>query len=122
MSNEKKELFKVIGKFFVDNSRKALEELSNAPITLEFFNSMIDDLCSHYSVRNGEDYRALVDQLGHLLDQYFGADHEQIVAWLETENPELGNAKPIELVFVGFGKSVVEFVEGLIEENSTTQV
>ena len=40
MSNEKKELFEVIGKFFVENSRKALEELSKTPITLEFFNSI----------------------------------------------------------------------------------
>lgn len=111
-----------VGKVFVEHTRQDLEQLAKGPITVDFFEKMIDDVCSHYTEKNSEDYRTIVNYVGELLDQYLGDDREKVVDWLEKENPSLGDAKPIELILIGRGKSVAQFIETLIKEKDTTQV
>lgn len=103
------------GKVIVKHTRDILENLAQGPVTVSFFEAMIDDISGHYS-QNGENYKSVIEKLGEKLDEYLGADRERVVNWLETENPSLGMAKPIELLFIGRGEGLVHFVQNLITE------
>lgn len=101
------------GKVIVKHTREILENLAQGPVTVGFFETMMDEICEHYS-QDGEAYMTVVERLGEKLDEYLNTDRERVVNWLETENPSLGMAKPIELLFIGRGEGLIHFVENLI--------
>lgn len=113
---------KETGIVLVSHTREMLEDLALGPVTVEFFESMLDDICDHYTRKDGEDYLVNVGRVGELLDEYLGEDRLAVVNWLETPNSRLGDAKPIELLLIGKAKSLIKFIEWLIQEKPTSEV
>lgn len=48
---------------------------------------------------------------------FFDSDMKKCVQWLETENPNLGGTKPIELIKRGKTKKLYQFVKAAVNEN-----
>jgi hypothetical protein len=105
-----------VGKVFVKNTRVLIENMAGGPVTVDFFESFMDEVCDHYN-QYDQDYLAIVETLGKRLDQYLGEDRNKVVSWLETEGPEFGMAKPIELLMIGRGRDLINHVENLIKYN-----
>ena len=106
-----------VGRVFVKNTRALIENMAGGPVTVDFFESFMDEVCDHYN-QYDQDYLSIIETLGRKLDQYLGEDRDKVVSWLETESSQFGMAKPIELLLIGRGRDLIHHVENLIKQNS----
>jgi hypothetical protein len=54
-----------------------------------------------------------------LLDKFFAPEHSKSWEWLNTENPSLGNVKPLQMILQGGEryKKLIKFIKTAIREN-----
>lgn len=107
---------KMIGQVYIHHTRGLLQEMANGPVTVDFFETFINDICHYYSsyVGDGTDglgYYDAVNEVGLLLDQKFNNDSQSVIGWLETELDDFGGASPIELICVGAADRVADYIK-----------
>lgn len=55
-----------------------------------------------------------------LVQEFFVLNPEKVAFWFTTENPHLGNVKPIDFFYRSRGHKVLAFIKGCLDENNAT--
>lgn len=57
-----------------------------------------------------------IRKIFQLVSEFFKYDMNKVAIWMETENPLLGNVRPMDMIEFGRDKKLLKFVETQIEE------
>lgn len=65
---------------------------------------------------NKDELKQLVECL-YLLEEFFEGEMDKAILWMVTENPFLGESKPINLFWRSRGHKVLSFIKSSLDEN-----
>jgi hypothetical protein len=52
-----------------------------------------------------------------LIDPFFGGDYDKIRLWMQIKNPGLGDLSPEEMIAMGKGAKLIQFIRTQLDEN-----
>lgn len=62
-------------------------------------------------------YRKQINETLKLLKIFYKDAPSKVGLWLESENPMLGNIKPIEMILMGRGEKLIKYIKDHREMN-----
>lgn len=61
--------------------------------------------------------RQMIHEISNLLIEFFGKDQVKIGLWMKSPNPLLGGLIPNDMIAIGRGERLLQFMKHALEEN-----
>jgi hypothetical protein len=65
--------------------------------------------------------RRKAEEMNTTIFEFFNQDIEKCRLWMNTPNPALGGVPPVDMIILGRGHVLLEFIRASLEENQVEQ-